>query len=128
LLLVTPGVTILTAPAGFHANHDVSVHAEATGRRRSYRLVPNTLADLTKREYRFAHLFDASDLAFSRASPAMSWHRPFPFDVRRCGQLRLPTLWETSQSDWWAASTFVQEDPDSRQVREVTIVHDFVPQ
>jgi prepilin-type N-terminal cleavage/methylation domain-containing protein len=51
VLLVVPGAFI-TAPAlGFYANNDISVHLNAGGAT----VTPNTLADLTRRECRFAH-------------------------------------------------------------------------
>jgi len=48
-------------------------------------IIPNTLADLTKREWRFAHPVDV-----------------FPFDAARWGLLGLPTLRECSSSTWMA--------------------------
>lgn len=62
---------------GFYADYDLSV------RRDGNTLVANTLADLTRRECRFAH------------DP-----RAFPFDVSAWGQLGLPTLRECSSSFW----------------------------
>jgi len=52
--------------------------------------IPNSLADLTKREHRFAHRVHYND--------------PFPYDARRWGQLGLPTLRECSAPAWmdWA--------------------------
>jgi hypothetical protein len=69
----------LTIPAGqsYYAANDISARLQGG--------VPigNTLGDLTMRENRFAHPTDT-----------------FPFDVRRWGQLRLPTLRECSQPSW----------------------------
>ena len=52
-LLVAPSVSLLgVSAAGFYANYDVSVRFQGG------RLVANTLGDLTRREYRFAHPTD----------------------------------------------------------------------
>ena len=84
VLLVTPGTTINTAPAGFYQNNDISVHLDGS-------LVPNTLGDLTKRECRFAHGTSTSNL---------------PFDTTNIwGDLRLPTLRECSHASWNACIT-----------------------
>jgi hypothetical protein len=78
VLLVAPSVT-LTTPAGqsFYGANDVSVRMVGGN------LIANTLGDLTIRENRFAHPTDA-----------------FPFDMRRWGQLRVPTLRECSDPTW----------------------------
>jgi len=79
VLLVAPSAPIPTPSpaAGFYANNDISVrYNAATGN-----VVPNTLADLTKRENRFAH---------NRAI--------FPFDARGWGLFGLPTLGECSDA------------------------------
>jgi hypothetical protein len=82
LLVVTPAPAVQsqmgTSPTGFYANNDISVHVQ------SGNVVFNTLADLTKREWRFAHPLD----------------QKFPFDAARWGQLGLPTLRECSSSSW----------------------------
>lgn len=85
VLLVAPAVPIASySPAGFYANNDISVHYNAaTGT-----VVPNTLADLTKRENRFAH------------NPTA-----FPYDVRGWGLFGLPTLGECSDPTWQAGAT-----------------------
>jgi len=49
---------------------------------------PNSLADLTKRENRFAHRVHATT------------NDPFPYNASRWGQLGLPTLEECSHEDW----------------------------
>lgn len=103
-LLVLPGVTVSIGAVGFYANYDLSVHAEPSGS--SYLLKANTLGDLTKREYRFAHPFHVLEPVRYRANSAAGWPSPFPFDVRRWGLLRLPTLCETSSNTWWACLTF----------------------
>jgi prepilin-type N-terminal cleavage/methylation domain-containing protein len=100
-LLVLPGLSFSLNARGFYANYDLSVHADSTGR-----LVPNTLGDLTKREYRFAHPYNASDATRYRATSASGWPCPFPFDVRRWGLLRLPTVCETTSNGWSACFTF----------------------
>lgn len=72
VLLICPQATLSsTSPAGFYESNDISVHLDATGNT----LVPNSLGDLARREYRFAHPIDK-----------------FPFDVSRWGQYGLPTL------------------------------------
>jgi len=100
-LLVLPGLSFSLSPQGFYANYDISVHADSTGT-----LVPNTLGDLTKREYRFAHPYHALEASRNRTQTANVWPNPFPFDVRRWGQLRLPTVCETSYYGWSACFTF----------------------
>jgi type II secretory pathway pseudopilin PulG len=71
--LSTPA-TGTTPASGYYANYDVSAHAYS-----STLVVPNSLGDLTKREYRFAHPYTG-----------------FPYDARVWGQLGLPTLRETA--------------------------------
>jgi len=85
VMLVAPAAPIPApiSPAGFYANNDVSVrYNAATGA-----VVPNTLADLTKRESRFAH--DPTG---------------FPYDVRGWGLFGLPTLGECSHANWQAGA------------------------
>lgn len=75
--------------AQFYGYNDISVRADRNGN--SLYLAANTLADLTKRECRFAHAYrlpGGDDV--------------FPYDVRRWGQLRLPTLRECSSPNWVA--------------------------
>jgi len=85
VLLVAPAAPIASyAPAGFYANNDISVRYNAT----TGTVVPNTLADLTKRENRFAH------------NPTA-----FPFDARAWGLFGLPTLGECSDPTWQAGAT-----------------------
>ncbi len=78
VLLVAPSAPLLV-PVGesFYGTNDISV------RLRGGILIANNLGNLTMRENRFAHPMDI-----------------FPFDVRRWGQLRLPTLRECSQPSW----------------------------
>jgi type II secretory pathway component PulJ len=74
VLLVAPGLSMSGYNmSNVYASNDISVRASGSG------VVPNTLADLTRRECRFAHPTDA-----------------FPYDARRWGQLGLPTLLEQS--------------------------------
>jgi hypothetical protein len=84
VLLVAPSAPIGNYTAnGFYANNDISVrYNAATGN-----VVPNTLADLTKRENRFAH------------NPTA-----FPFDARGWGLFGLPTLGECSDPTWQAGN------------------------
>ena len=63
----------------FYAKNDISVRLQ------NGVLVANTLADLTKRECRYAH------------DP-----RQFPYDSRGWGQLGMPTLRECSSASWTA--------------------------
>jgi hypothetical protein len=96
VLLVAPGTAAALSPyysgnqnqprlRSFYASNDISVHLSNTKvNGQTVRvLVPNSLADLTKRENRFAHPLDT-----------------FPFDARRWGILGLPTLAECSSSTW----------------------------
>ncbi len=75
VLLVSPSSAL--PPAASYAGYDVSMRLVAGVPR------ANTLGDLTMRENRFAHPTNT-----------------FPFDVRRWGQLRLPTLRECSDAAW----------------------------
>ena len=78
VLLIAPSA-LLSVPAGesFYGTNDISVRLQGGT------LIANNLGNLTMRENRFAHPADV-----------------FPFDVRRWGQLRLPTLQECSQPSW----------------------------
>lgn len=88
VLLVAPGAR-LASPAGksFFAANDISV------RQQGDKLVANTLGDLTKRQWRYAH-----DIAGG-----------FPFDARVWGQLGLPTLRECSAA--WPVSPISKTAP-----------------
>ena len=91
VLLVAPSAPIPTPSpaAGFYANNDISVrYNAATGN-----VVPNTLADLTKRENRFAHFNDPN-----------AANGGFPHDVRGWGLYGLPTLGECSDPAWVAGA------------------------
>jgi type II secretory pathway pseudopilin PulG len=82
VLLIAPGVAAQNPnfgqnPSTFFQYNDISVRLV------NGQLVPNSLADLTKRENRFAH-------------PAAA----YPFDVRAWGILGLPTLAECSSQTW----------------------------
>ncbi len=79
-LLVSPGLPFPTSSQlarlmalNYYANNDISVRVQ------NGLIVSNTLSDLTRRECRYAHPTDE-----------------FPFDVRRWGQLGLPTLRESA--------------------------------
>ncbi len=71
---------------GFFYECDISARPETYGGGETG-WVPNSLADLTKRENRFAHRVHAT-------------LDQFPYDARRWGQLGLPTLRECSSSAW----------------------------
>ncbi len=90
VLLVAPGVNVTNAVRnGFFNAKDLSVHATFNSSGNPTGLVANTLADLTRPENRFAHPPDQG----------------FPFDIRRWGELGLPTLRECSHGDWVAGVT-----------------------
>ena len=91
VLLVAPGVTLSGADPGstFFSNNDISVHLDT----QSGQLVPNTLADLTRRECRFAHAVYGADAG------------TYPYDVRGWGQLGLPTSCECAAMSWAQCST-----------------------
>ena len=103
-LLVAPSVSLLgVSAAGFYANYDVSVRFQGG------RLVANTLGDLTRREYRFAHPTDT-----------------FPYDVTRwqwslttaTGTTyfpTLPTLRECSSPGWTIGTTLPPPTPPAIQ-------------
>jgi prepilin-type N-terminal cleavage/methylation domain-containing protein len=103
LLVVTPAPAVQSqigaSPIGFYANNDISVHVQ------NGNLVFNTLADLTKREYRFAHPLDQG----------------FPFDAARWGQLGLPTLRECSSSSWCQGGTALLPAPNPPPQRSADI-------
>jgi hypothetical protein len=80
VLLVLPGAFTSRPAADFYANNDISVHRNVGSTPPT--VSPNTLADLTRRECRFAH------------DPAT-----FPFSSN-WGQLGLPTLAECSSASW----------------------------
>ncbi len=83
VMLVAPAAPIASYTAtGFYAANDISVRHDGTSS-----VIPNTLADLTKRENRFAH------------HPTL-----FPFDVRGWGLFGLPTLGECSHTNWVAGA------------------------
>lgn len=103
-LLIVPNLSLPSNvsgnPRGFYGSYDLSVHLDPTRRV----LVPNSLGDLTKREFRFAHPCLATELVSGRVG---NQHRPpFPYDIRYWGAIRLPTLAETSSSAWLACQTF----------------------
>jgi prepilin-type N-terminal cleavage/methylation domain-containing protein len=100
-LLVVPGLSVIGSFS--YVNYDVSARVEATGSNSS-RWVANTLGDLTKRENRFAHPCDPMEIFSNRSST----RTPFPYDVRRWGQLGLPTMWETASTFWSPGLTFPQ--------------------
>ncbi len=93
VLLVAPSI----GPQGFsqtwYQNNDISVRKVS-----DTDLIPNSLADLTKRENRFGHPRDK-----------------FPFDARQWGQLRLPTLVETA-AIFQNAIALPAAPPTNRQV------------
>ncbi|MFZ1936892.1 MAG: hypothetical protein WAU84_24420, partial [Thermoguttaceae bacterium] len=80
VLLVLPGANLSRAPRnGFYTSYDISARWNGTS------MVPNTLADLTQRENRFAH------------NPTCPPAGPSPCNW---GQLGLPTLAECSSGSW----------------------------
>ena len=92
VLLIVPGATSAVSSyssnkAKFYNDYDLSAHIT------NNQIVPNSLADLVKRENRFAH--DARPFKF-------------PFDVRQWGPYGLPTLAECTSSwmaNWTNGST-----------------------
>ncbi len=82
VLLIAPNVALPNTTANFYANYDISARWDSI----NSRMVPNTLGDLTRREFRFAHCMNPTDT--------------FPFRVSRWGQLGLPTLRECSDSSY----------------------------
>lgn len=83
VLLIAPGANVPPGGAqGFYAGNDISVRLVGG------RLLANSLTDLTKREFRFAHDF-----------------RAWPYDARGWGHLGLPTLRECSAPNWIAGGT-----------------------
>jgi prepilin-type N-terminal cleavage/methylation domain-containing protein len=78
MAVIPAGYTIINPGAlSFYSNSDISVRAITVANVR--RVVPNTLADLTRREYRFAHPLSAS-----------------AYSIRAWSYLGLPTSKETS--------------------------------
>lgn len=90
VLLVAPSANLTGAvAAGYYATSDVSAHVVVNGSTPT--VVPNSLGDLTRREYRYAHPYNPSNLLDS------NW--PFPYDVRVWGQFGLPTLRESAANN-----------------------------
>ena len=93
VLLIVPGAAAAVAGysngKSFYNDYDLSVHAAANGQ-----IVPNSLADLVKRENRFAH--DATK---------------FPYDVRGWGKYGLPTLAECSSPTWISTNWTIGAPP-----------------
>jgi type II secretory pathway component PulJ len=87
VLLIVPNADLsaVTSAAGFYAKYDVSAHWDST----INKMVPNTLADLTRRECRFAHY-----PATFPASVAAYW----AWTAGGCTFATLPTLNECSYS------------------------------
>jgi prepilin-type N-terminal cleavage/methylation domain-containing protein len=83
---VVQGTTSQGVGSGYYAYCDVSAHV-ATTTAGNLGVIPNSLGDLTKREFRFAHPYSPSSTAGYYA---------FPFDARIWGQFGLPTLRETA--------------------------------
>jgi prepilin-type N-terminal cleavage/methylation domain-containing protein len=83
MLLVAPSASLASASStGFYRDYDISARWDST----ASKMVPNTLADLTRRECRFAHGLSA-----------------FPYSAS-WGQLGLPTLAECSDPSYDVAS------------------------
>ena len=83
VLLIAPGANVPPGGAqGFYAGNDISVRLVGG------RLLANSLTDLAKREFRFAHDY-----------------RAWPYDARGWGRLGLPTLRECSATNWIAGGT-----------------------
>jgi type II secretory pathway component PulJ len=92
VMLVTPSIALPAgSSAGFFANNDLSVRWEGGN------LVANSLGDLTKRECRYAHWWNAA---------------VFPYDARLWGRLGLPTLRECSSASWIAGNMPPQNVPE----------------
>jgi len=88
VMLVAPGAPIaIYSPDGFYARNDISVRCVFDTSGNPTAVVPNSLADLTKRENRFAHNSNG-----------------FPYDVRGWGLYGLPTLGECSHANWQAGA------------------------
>jgi type II secretory pathway component PulJ len=103
VLLVIPGAAQALSQhpnrSRFYNDNDVSAHLV------NGKIVPNSLADLTKREYRFGH----PTWPVSPNGAGL-----FPFDVRRWGFLGLPTLAECSSPTWmanWVNGSVPPPDP-----------------
>jgi type II secretory pathway component PulJ len=111
VLLVAPWLnsdTTFTSqlPTGFYARCDVSVHRNAAGTG----VVANTLGDLTRREFRFAH--PSADNVFPYDAARWNYVCTMPSGckttVGNYNNIRLPaipTLRECSSSQWVAGGT-----------------------
>ncbi len=87
VLLIVPGAAAAVAsydPKQFYNDYDLSAHRIKNASGQTV-IVPNSLAELVKRENRFGH--DA---------------RQFPYDVRGWGGYGLPTLAECTDPNWIA--------------------------
>ncbi|MEE8450481.1 MAG: prepilin-type N-terminal cleavage/methylation domain-containing protein [Thermoguttaceae bacterium] len=96
VLLVAPRFQPASSvqPDGFYRNNDLSVHFDGT-------MVANTLADLTRRECRFAHYL-AVDTALT--PPTENIVRGDPHVSLEWATLGLPTLRECSAGNWPAGA------------------------
>ena len=92
--------------AGFHNHTDISVRLDTNPLTGGFCVTANSLADLTKRENRFAHGFGfpvqppSPLVAFvtTPTAPTPTQKTDFPFDARRWGPSGMPTLRECSAS------------------------------
>jgi type II secretory pathway pseudopilin PulG len=98
VLLVVPGaaqaLTAYTNKANYYNDNDISARL-VTANGKSH-IVPNSLADLVKRENRFGHPTWTGNT--SKPQPPGL----FPFDVRWWGTYSLPTLAECTSPSWMA--------------------------
>jgi hypothetical protein len=109
VLLVAPASNPTNNPVNFYANNDVSVRVvcdptDSTGNNKI--CLPNTLADLTRRECRYAHLpwFTLPNNNPPNYWPygIRQWSWPLGPSGNRWGMPTLPTLMECSVSNWFS--------------------------
>ena len=130
----TPGRVFL---ASSYYHFDVSMHTEAVATDSSWqRTVPltlkaNTLGDLTKREYRYAHphWVDSGSIGLSSLPPIADF---FPYDISKWFNIRLPTYRENAAAYFYpninptARTTYPLTNPVAAQAGS-TPVYELLP-
>ena len=103
MLLVLPQATAGTAAAGYFANNDVSVRAylDTSVNPNVWKVIPNSLSDLTKPENRFAHQNALATPKFYHPHCVAGWADPGT-PVNALARLNLPLLQECSDAAWVA--------------------------
>jgi prepilin-type N-terminal cleavage/methylation domain-containing protein len=97
VLLVVPSAVTAASATGFYANNDISVHPNS-----GTTVAANTLADLARRECRFAH------------TPLTTTPQGSPYSSTAWGQLGLPTMLESSHASYNIANPPISSYPGNK--------------